>query len=104
MSNDREDVGKGPKTPKDKLDKTTADNAAKKSQDTISDEELGKASGGVGRPIVGRLRDEDGGPIPGPSWVNLMAYRKAGWGAEAPRWRSVKDVYKELSTEPADED
>jgi len=104
MANDREDIGKGPKTSKDKLDKTTAGGAAKKSEDRISDEELDKASGGIGRPILDRIRDDGGNPIPGPSWVNLMAYRKAGWGAEAPRWRSVREVFKKLSTEPAEDE
>jgi hypothetical protein len=96
MSNDRDDVGKSPKTPQDK--------PTKKPNDKISDEDLGKVSGGAGRPNLERFREDSGNPIPGPSWVNLMAYRKAGWGADAPRWRSASEVFEELATEPADKE
>jgi hypothetical protein len=39
------------------------------------------------------------GSIKGPSWVNLMTYRKAGWEAEPSRKRPVSAIYEDLAAE-----
>jgi hypothetical protein len=39
------------------------------------------------------------GSIKGPSWNNLMTYRKAGWEAEPSRKRPVSAIYQDLAAE-----
>lgn len=94
----------------------------------MSEEELAKASGGVFQqtammhnvcaPVSANIvkaaikirpggLGADGDPfvkISGPSWVNLMAYRKAGWEAEPKRKGSLADLHKELAAESADDE
>lgn len=78
------------------------DAKGKKPDPSLSDEDLGKVSGGVGRGP--HLDDDVFVKISGPSWVNLMAYRKAGWAAEPAKKRSLVDLHKELETESADDE
>jgi hypothetical protein len=81
----------------------------KKPAEGLSDEELDKASGGMGI-IPGRLTEnrvadsEVFVKISGPSWVNLMAYRKAGWEAEPKEKRSVVELHNRLVAESADDE
>jgi hypothetical protein len=82
--------------------KEKPDAKVKKPDQSLTDEELGKASGGI-RPGP-RLDDDVFVKISGPSWVNLMAYRKAGWAAEPERKRSLVDLHRELETEAADDE
>ena len=42
-------------------------------------------------------------PIKGPSWVNLMAYRKAGSAAAPASTRSLTELHNQLATEPVKE-
>src|SRR5258705_11847921 len=41
--------------------------------------------------------------ISGPSWVNLMAYRKAGWEAEPKEKRSIVALHDQLLAESGDD-
>jgi hypothetical protein len=84
---------------KDKADKS-ADK--KKKSDQIKDSDLDKASGGAGG--VHSLDHDAFMKITGPTWVKLMAYRKAGWAAEPEKTGSLVDLHKKLETEAADED
>lgn len=77
-----------------------ASDPTKKVRATLSDADLDKVSGGTKISF-----DDDGGGvhIPGPSWVNLMAYRKAGWGVERSRRRSATEVFNEIAAKSPSE-
>lgn len=66
-----------------------ADQAAKKPAKPLTDADLDKVSGGQKEAFVKGTT----------TWVNLMAYRKKGSGAEPSQKRSVAELYKELAAE-----
>jgi len=68
----------------------------------LSDKDLDKATGGTAPPNkINRTMDEITG-IKGPSWVNLMTYRKAGAASEPSAQKSVSELFEKLAAEDPD--
>ena len=87
-------------TPKKKDDKKPAKPKGTEISDEISDKDLGKAAGGTHRHTVNiRHPTADITGIKGPSWANLMTYRKTGAASEPSANRSVSELFEELSAE-----
>jgi hypothetical protein len=73
-----------------------------KPETELSDKDLDKAAGGAGLPhTINRQSDEITG-IKGPSWVNLMTYRKAGAASEPSAQKSVSELFEKLAAEDPD--
>jgi hypothetical protein len=81
------------KTPKKEDDKKPA----KPKGTEISDKDLGEATGGMTPRHTVRPTEISG--IKGPSWTNLMTYRKTGAASEPSANRSVSELFEELSAE-----